>query len=220
MPESRLGRRLPLVVAALAGLTLSLGAAPASAVAPVKAAPVAAAATGKLKVIGGTTTTVSTPEVGKALLKNLILPLPVDGTKLDKISLKPLTIKTSMPIVGGSLDPAAFFAGTIKHNGGLKFVRPLALKSVTVGDFAVKIDANPRVIATVNHDPNWRITLFTVDLSGLQLSGQAGELVLGGTKLLLSKQGADTLNAALRTHAFVAGSVFAEATTTVQVIET
>lgn len=197
--------RLALAAAATALLGLVGSAAPAS----------AAAAPGLLKVTGGTTRTVSDPAIGNALLKALILPVPVDGAKLVSATVKPITTTVDLPIAGGRLDPAAFFAGTIKHSGGLKFVRPTALRSVTVSDFAVKIDANPRVIATVNHDPNWRITLFTIDLSGLTLGGETGKLVLGNTKLVLTKQGATTLNDALRTKAFPAGATFATATTTV-----
>lgn len=185
------------------------------------AAPADAATTpGLLKVTGGVTETVSTPEIGNALLKGLILPVPVDGAKLVKATLKPITTTIDLPISGGKLDPNAFFAGTIRHSGGLKFVKPTALRSVTVSDFAVKIDANPRVIATVNHNPAVKITLFSVDLSGLTLGGETGKLVLGGVKLVLTQQAADLLNGSLHSKAFVAGTVFATATTTLTYVQT
>lgn len=179
------------------------------------AAPADAAAAGKLKITGGVTRTVSTPEIGNALLKGLILPVPVDGAKLVSATIKPITTTIDLPVAGGSLDPAAFFSGTIRHSGGLKFVKPTALRSVTVSDFAVKIDANPRVVAVVNHNPAVKITLFTVDLSGLTIGGETGKLVLGGTKLVLTKQAADLLNRSLHSKAFVGGTVFATSTTTV-----
>lgn len=175
----------------------------------------ATAATGLLTVTGGTTRTVSTPEIGNALLKALIVPVPVGGAKLKGATLKPITTTIDLPITGGTMDPNAFFAGSIKHKGGLKFVRPIVLRSVTVSDFEVKIDGNPRVVATVNNNPAQKITLFTVDLSGLTLGGSAGQLILGNTKLVLTQEAATLLNTKLKTKAFVAGTVFATSTTTV-----
>src|SRR4051794_14866876 len=93
-------RRLALLAATVAAVALFGSASSAS----------AATAT-TVTVTGGSTTTVSTPALGKALLLAGIVPLPVGKAKLDSLDLKTLSLTVTQPIVGGTLNPAAFFAG-------------------------------------------------------------------------------------------------------------
>jgi hypothetical protein len=202
--------RLAVAGVALAAATLvAVAAAPASAGVPAAASPTAVAVT------GGQTTTVSTPELGRALLGAGILPLPVGRAKLTAIDLRTLSLTVSLPIVGGTLDPALFFAGDIDHAGGLKFVNLRTLRSVTVSDFVVYNDADPRLVATVNRNPDRKVTLFKVDLSGLVLTGGPGRLGLGNVGLSITDEGAALLNRKLRTTVFKAGARFGTADTTV-----
>jgi hypothetical protein len=196
-------RRVVVAVAAVAGAALISTATPAA------AAPI-------LNVNGGKTTTVSDPALGPALIGAGILPLPVQPGTLDKLDLNTLQLTTTLPVRSGTLDQGAFFAGDATHAGGLQFINLLKFRQVTVSDFKVFIDfADPRLEATVNHDPKQRIKLFTIDISGVQFGGNGtSELQLNNNKLVLTPEGAALLNDKLRTKAFVAGAVFGTANTT------
>jgi len=207
-------RGLVLLSVTVAGAAL-IGSATAASAGPRQAAVVRAATATSVTVTGGSTTTVSTPAVGKALLAAGIVPLPVGRAKLDKLDLTTLSLTVTQPIVGGTLDPAAFFAGDIVHAGGLQFFNLAGLRSVVVSDFVVVVDANPRLVATVNRNPRQKVTLFTVDLSGLVLTGGPGQLGLGNVGLVITDEGAALLNSKLRTKVFKAGTKFATADTTV-----
>jgi hypothetical protein len=204
-------RSLTVISAVVAGVAL-VGSATAASAGPGRA--VVQAPT-SVTVTGGSTTTVSTPELGKALLGAGIVPLPVGKAKLKAIDLKTLTTTITMPIVGGTLDPAAFFAGDIDHAGGLQFINLHGFRSVTVSDFEVLNDGNPRLVATVNRDPSQKVTLFKVDLSALVLTGSTGQLGLGNVNLLITEEGAALLNTKLRTKVFTAGAKFGTGDTTV-----
>jgi hypothetical protein len=203
MRLARMRGRAVLLVAAVAGAALVATASAAN------AAPI-------LNVSGGSTSTTSTPEIGKALIGAGIVPLPVGGAKLDKIDLKTLSLTTSLPITGGTLDQGAFFAGSAQHKGGLLFVNLLAFRSVTVSDFKVVIDfSDPRLEATVNNDPKQKVKLFKIDISGIQFGGNGtDELQLNNNKLLLADEGAALLNSKLKTKVFKAGDTFGTANST------
>jgi hypothetical protein len=206
--------RLAMLCATLVGVAL-IGSAPAASAGPGRAAAGQAASSTSVTVTGGSTTTVSTPALGKALILAGIVPLPVGKAKLNSLDLKTLSLTVTQPIVGGTLDPAAFFAGHIDHAGGLQFFNVKTLRSVTVSDFVVYNDANPRLEATVNHNSNQKVTLFKVDLSGLVLTGGPGQLGLGNVGLSITEEGAALLNGKLRTKVFTAGTAFGSANTTV-----
>jgi hypothetical protein len=195
--------RVAMAVAAVAGAALISTATPAS------AAPI-------LNVTGGHTTTTSTAEIGKALLGAGILPLPVSPATLDKLDLNTLQMTTTLPVASGTLDQGAFFAGDATHKGGLQFINLLAFRQVTLTDFKVFIDfADPRLEATVNHDPKQKVKLFKVDISGVQFGGNGTDtLELNNNKLVLSDEGAALLNSKLGTKVFTAGAVFGSADTT------
>ena len=207
-------RRLALLSATAAAVAL-IGSATAASAGPGREAAVRAASATSVTVTGGSTTTVSTPALGKALILAGIVPLPVGKAKLDSLDLKTLSLTVTQPIVGGTLDPAAFFAGNLNHAGGLQFFNIKKFRSVTVSDFVVFNDANPRLVATVNGNPKRQVTLFTVDLSGLVLTGGPGRLGLGNVGLSITEEGAALLNAKLRTKVFTAGTKFGTANTTV-----
>jgi hypothetical protein len=207
-------RRLALLSATVAGVAL-IGSATVATAAPGRAAVGLAASATSVTVTGGSTTTVSSPALGKSLLKAGIVPLPVGKAKLDSLDLKTLSLTVTQPIVGGTLDPAAFFAGNINHAGGLQFFNLKNLRSVVVSDFVVLNDASPRLVATVNRNPKQTVTLFTVDLSGLVLTGGPGQLGLGNVGLSITEEGAALLNGKLRTKVFTAGTKFATANTNV-----
>jgi hypothetical protein len=199
----RIRRGLATVVAAIAGAALVATATPAS------AAPI-------LNVNGGSTTTVSDPALGPALLGAGILPLPVSPAKLDKLDIGTLQLTTTLPVRTGTLDQGAFFAGDATHAGGLQFISLLGLRQVTLTDFQVFIDfADPRLEAVVNHDPNNRVKLFRIDISAIQIGGNGTDtLALNNNKLLLTEEGSALLNSRLRTNVFKAGSAFGTANTT------
>lgn len=204
-------RSLTLMSVTVAGVALIASATTAAAgplASPVRAASV-------LTVTGGSTTTVSTPELGKALLGDGIVPLPVGKAKLKSLDLKTLSTTITMPIVGGTLDPAAFLAGSINHSGGLQFISVKTFRSVTISDFVVVNDASPHLVATVNKDPKQQVSLFKVDLSALKLTGSTGQLGLGNVGLLVTDEGAALLNSKLKTKVFKTGMKFGTADTTV-----
>jgi hypothetical protein len=213
MPVPRT-RRLLSIGAMVAAVTLIGSVTTASAGQAAGAGTLAATSTA-VTVTGGSTTTVSTPELGKALIGAGIVPLPVGRAKLKSIDLKTLSLTVTMPIVGGTLEPAAFFAGDIDHSGGLQFFNLRNLRTVSISDFVVFNDANPRLVATVNRNPKEKVTLFKVDLSALQLTGGPGELGLGNVGLSITEEGATLLNHKLRTTVFQAGAKFGTANTTV-----
>jgi hypothetical protein len=196
-------RRVVVAVAAVAGAALISTATPAA------AAPI-------LNVNGGKTTTVSDPALGPALIGAGILPLPVHPGTLDKLDLNTLQLTTTLPVRSGTLDQGAFFAGDATHAGGLQFINLLKFRQVTVSDFKVFIDfADPRLEATVNHDPKTKVKLFKVDISGVQFGGNGTDtLELNNNKLVLTPEGAALLNDRLKTDVFKADSVFGTANTT------
>src|SRR3954470_8083331 len=208
-------RRLGLLSATVSAVSL-LGSATAASAGPESAAAGLAAAATTVTVTGGSTTTVSTPALGKALLGAGIVPLPVGKAKLDSLDLKTLSLTVTQPIVGGTLNPSAFFAGDIDHAGGLQFFNLRNLRTVVISDFVVYNDANPRLVATVNWNPKQKVTLFTVDLSKLVLTGSTGQLGLGNVGLVITADGAALLNGKLRTKVFTAGTRFGTANTTVR----
>lgn len=195
--------RVAVAVAAVASAVL------VSAAAPATAAPI-------LDVNGGKTTTVSDPALGPALLGAGILPLPVHPGTLDKLDISTLQLTTTLPITSGTLDQGALFAGDATHRGGLQFINLLGLRQVTLTDFKVFIDfADPRLEATVNHDPKNKVKLFKIDISGVQFGGNGTDtLELNNNKLVLTAEGAQLLNTRLRTSVFKADSVFGTANTT------
>jgi hypothetical protein len=207
MPSPRIRRRLIVLSAALTGAVV-LGATPVLAGA-------ASAASSTVTVTGGQTTTVSTPELGKALIGAGIVPLPVGKAKLNSINLKTLSLTVTIPIVGGTLNPSFLYAGDIDHAGGLQFFDLLTLRTVTVSDFVVFNDANPRLVATVNRNPKQTVTLFKVDLSAVKLTTGTGQLGLGNVGLSMTDEGAALLNSKLKTKVFKTGQQFGTATTTV-----
>jgi hypothetical protein len=216
MYSPRIRRRLTLACVALAGAALIGSATPVLASsAPASAAVAPAAAAAHVTVTGGQTTTVSTPELGKALLGAGILPLPVGKAKLTGIDLKTVSLTITMPIVGGTLNPAYLYAGDIDHSGGLQFLSLFSLRTVTVSDFVVYHDSNSRLVATVNRDPKQKVTLFKVDLSGLKLTTGPGRLGLANVGLTMTDEGAALLNSKLKTKVFTAGQKFGTANTTV-----
>lgn len=191
---------------------LALGAAVTTAALVMSGGP-AAADPNVLTITGGRTSTVSAPEVGTALLRAGILPLPVGGASLEGVDLRPLTLTTGLPITGGSLDQSRLLAGDIRHRGGLKFVNLFRLRSVTVSDFVVKTETQ-ELIATV--DGRRTVQLFTLDLSALQLGGDGQtELQLNNVGLTLTQAGADALNGKLRSSVFKPGLKFGTGNTTV-----
>jgi hypothetical protein len=195
--------RVAVAVAAVAGAALISTATPAA------AAPI-------LNVNGGKTTTVSDPALGPALIGAGILPLPVQPATLDKLDINTLQLTTTLPVKSGTLDQGAFFAGDATHAGGLQFINLLKFRQVTLTDFKVFIDfADPRLEATVNHDPKTKVKLFKVDISGVQFGGNGTDtLELNNNKLVLTPEGAGLLNDRLKTTVFKADSVFGTANTT------
>ena len=211
-------RSLTLMSVTVAGAALIASATAASAgplASPARATVAQAAASSVFTITGGSTTTVSTPELGKALLGAGIVPLPVGKAKLKSLDLKTLSTTITMPSVGGTLDPAAFLTGDIDHAGGLQFISLKTFRSVIISDFVVFNDANPRLVATVNKDPKQKVTLFKVDTSALVLTGSTGQLGLGNVGLLVTDEGAALLNGKLKTNVFKAGMKFGTGDTTV-----
>lgn len=187
-------------VSAVAALLLALAAlalpsTPAGAATPVTLA-------------GATTSVTSSPGVTAALLRNGILPLPVGGAS-ETLVLQSggLGVKATFPVTGGSADPDTL-AGTVEHRGGLVFVNLARLKSVTVSDFRIVIDEDPRLIATKVNGAPAELRVFDLDLSKIKVTRGANGISVTGIVPVFTADAAAALNSALSTSVFAEGLAF------------
>jgi hypothetical protein len=110
------------------------------------------------------------------------------------------------PITGGSVN-AKTLAGSIKHSGGLRLSS--GSTKVDLKNFTIKIGKKPNLVASVGKA---RVSILTLDLSGLKNSSKGKKIKLSGVKASLTKAAADALNSAFSTTAFTEGLVLGTAT--------
>ena len=157
---------------------------------------------------GATTSVTSSPGVTAALLRAGILPLPVGGaTERLVIQQGGLGVQAGFRVSGGSVDPESL-AGTVEHRGGLVFVNLARLKSVTVSDFRIVIDDDPRLIATKVNGAAAELRVFDLDLSKINVKRGANGISISGITPVFTADAAAALNAALATSVFSGGLVF------------
>jgi hypothetical protein len=138
---------------------------------------------------------------------------PGTGKALASLGIKVETIrpaysyrgKFAFPITGGEVD-AKTLAGQIRHSGGLAFVR--GSTRVPLTDFFINVDGDPDLTAMVG---DARVSILSLDLSGLERRDRYGKVELSGIKASLTAGAAAALNGAFRTDAFEPGLVIGTA---------
>lgn len=141
----------------------------------------------------------------RALTENGITIAPVGDARARAArggGLPKLVVR--FPITGGSVDPETL-AGSIDHSGGVVFTNTHTGKSLTLTDFTINIDDHPDLVASVNGDPNVRVSILDLDLTNIQVRAR-GEIVrIRGVQAHLNETAADALNASLGVSLFAPG---------------
>jgi len=110
------------------------------------------------------------------------------------------------PITGGKVDVRTY-AGAIRHSGGISLTKDATKVDLT--SFTIQVDADPDLTALVGGQ---RVSILSLDLSGLQARVQGRRIVLAGAKASLTATAAGALNQAFGTTAFAEGLVLGTAT--------
>jgi hypothetical protein len=182
------------VVAVLAALALAVV---ASAAAPASA--------GSTVALNGIKTTLtSDPGTTRALLKNLIVPLPVAPTNVQLCFFCGPMLTYSSPITDGSVD-AQTLAGQINHSGGIRFLSLRTFKSLTLTNFTIDINEHPDLTAEVNGDPQTRLSILDLDLSAAQVVKSPPYVTVSDVGAALTATAAAALNATFGTTLFQPG---------------
>ena len=165
--------------------------------ATVKAAPA------QVLLAGGSTALALDPGAAAALAS-----LGVEASLVD-----PATAAAdgfNFPITGGKLN-AKTFAGSVAHSGGIRLTK--GGTSVELTSFTINVDDAPDLTALVGGQ---RVSILSLDLSGLSVQAKGRAITLGGVKASLTKAAADALNATFGTTAFSEGLVLGTATVKAQ----
>ena len=181
--RSRWVAALAAAAAAALALTLVPGAQ------ATKKTPAPPAAKAKTAILyGGATTVALDPGAAGALQSLGISVAPAKPASAGKEGV-------SFPITIGAVNPETL-AGKIRHSGGLVFTK--GDTSVYLTKFTIRINDAPDLTGRVgvNQRAGDRASLFTLDLSNLQVSVAKGRAELSGVGLKLTKGAADALNAA------------------------
>lgn len=164
-----------------------------------------------IPVKSGKTKVTVAPGVAKALLTSGIAPVVTKPGKpgLAVVNHKP-TLTATYPITGGALtaDP---LGGTIKHQGGLKFLNVFNGRSLEVGSFT--IDLNKGRLTGKVKGTKTRVPVFKLDLSDARVHLGKHSATAKGVKLRLTGEAAGALNATLKTKVFTKGLAFGTADT-------
>jgi hypothetical protein len=167
--------------------------------------PAGAAAAPTVRLDGVRTTLWTNPATTKVLLANKIVPLPTHGTGVDvRWTSSGPSIGYRFPVSGGHVD-AATLAGRINHTGGLKFVNLANGKTLKLTGFRIVIDAHPHLTAIVNGDPEVRVPILRLDLSGATVSKPLPYVRVGNVGAYVNSTAAGALNSALGVSFFAPG---------------
>jgi hypothetical protein len=112
----------------------------------------------------------------------------------------------AFPITSGNSDLDTL-AGTIRHSGGLALVKGSTRVELT--SFYIQVDEAPDLTALVGGQ---RVSILSLDLSGLTREVSGRTVTLGGVKASLTAAAAGALNQAFDTDAFTEGLVLGTAT--------
>lgn len=105
----------------------------------------------------------------------------------------------SFPITGGLLN-ARTFAGTVSHSGGIALTKGSTRVELT--RYVIRIDGAPDLTARVG---NSRVSILSLDLSGLTSRVSGRRIQLGNVKASLTAAAAQALNQAFSTNRFREG---------------
>ncbi|MFJ4692424.1 hypothetical protein [Streptomyces sp. NPDC088766] len=162
-------------------------------------------------VKSGTTKVTVAPAVARALLSNGVAPLVTRPGKpgLAVVGKQP-TLTAAYPVTGGTLttDP---LAGTVKHQGGLKFVNVFNGRSLEVKDFTIDLTKG-NLTAKVAGSAT-RVPVFNLDTSTASVDVSKHRLDARKVTLRLTSTAASALNNTLRTKVFATGLVVGTADT-------
>ncbi|HST19435.1 MAG TPA: HtaA domain-containing protein [Gaiellaceae bacterium] len=173
---------------------------------------VSPARAGTIVQLDGVKTTLTTdPGTTRALLRNLILPLPVGPTGTQLCLFCGPTVTYSFPITGGAVD-ADTLAGQVEHSGGLRFFSLRTFRSLTLTGFTIEIGAHPDLTAEVNGDPQMRVAILDLDLSSAQIVKSLPYVTVANVGARLTAAAAAALNATLGTTLFQPGLKLGTAT--------
>ena len=106
---------------------------------------------------------------------------------------------------------AKTYAGSIFHSGGIALTKGSTRVELTA--FRILIDSTPDLVASVGGS---RVSILSLDLSGLKVAVQGRRITLSGVKAKLTKAAADALNQAFGTTAFKEGLVLGTTVTQVR----
>ena len=148
---------------------------------------------------GGDTTLVLDPGAASALGNLGVTVAPISPAKASGPGL-------SFPITGGRLN-AKTFAGSVTHSGGIAVTAGGTRVELT--RFTINVDAAPDLTALVGGE---RVSILSLDLSGLTSSVKGRRVTLGGVKASLTAAAAGALNGAFGVTAFTEGLVLGTAT--------
>ncbi len=189
--STRMRRMLPVAAAALA--LFSVGPAVAS-----------AGTSSTVRLNGVSTSLTTSTATTAALVSHGIVPLPVGPSTVTPIVNHGIALRYRFPITGGRVD-ATTLAGYIRHSGGLRFLNLANGKTLTLTNFTIVINAHPGLSAEVNGDPNVRVRILNLDLSGASVNIAAPWVTVGNVKATLTKTAADALNGSLGVGLFAPG---------------
>ena len=157
------------------------------------------ARTARIALRGGATTLALDPGAASALQSLGVTAAPVDPATAGEGGI-------AFPITGGKLNGKTF-AGSITHSGGLAL--SAGSTRVELTDFTINVDGDPDLTALVG---GTRVSILTLDLSGLTTAVKGRQLTIGGVKASLTAAAAGALNDAFHVTAFTEGLVLGTAT--------
>lgn len=139
------------------------------------------------------------PGTARTLQQNDVEVAPVEPAAPDGDAI-------AFPITGGELEVQEL-AGTIEHEGGLRFSS--GGTDVEVGDFVVDTVAGTLTATTAD---GAELPLLELDPSGLKRSEEGDVIVASGIEASLSRDGARALNDAFSVNLFERGLTIGEVT--------
>ena len=184
--------RLPLLLAAVVAAMLAFTGA-------------ASAATTSVHIKGGTTALTLNSGTAAVLTKNGVKVKPVFGGKASGATL-------SFPIEGGTVD-AKTLAGTINHDGGIRF--SAGGKELTVQEFIIDTKA-AQLTARVSGTKT-RIPLLNLNLKGAKISKGSSQVVISNVRATLTSQAAAALNKTFNVKLFKGGLTIGVAKVTAKI---
>jgi hypothetical protein len=154
-----------------------------------------------VKVSGSWTQLAVDPEITEALAGAGVAIQPVDPAEVQPVKRKgDCSFRYTFRVTGGMVDPGTL-AGTIRHSGGLRFVRLADGAMLEATDF--RIDTVEQKLFGLVGD--MYVPLLDLDLSAITVGGKAPTVTVAGIVASLTPEAANALNATFGEGTVAAG---------------